>query len=400
MGVSVEFEALSLALQTPKCLPPLLWGKPGIGKSSKIEQLAERLGAHLEVVIAAVHEPADFGGYPAIAEGTLQFMPPAWAKRAAEAKRAIVLMDDISCTPPAVQAGLLRVTLEGVIGDFVLPETVRFVAAANPTDQAAGGWDLADPLANRYVHLPWPPPTLEEWGSWLTGESQTFDTYILDTKLFEEYFNRAKSEVMGFLRARPTLLYQDRSPEGLPAFATPRTWEAATRLIAACSSFESTIVPKHKELEKESKRETKAVAEIRKIMNLLVSGCVGRGPAVEFVEWKIQANLPNPEDLLRDPRGFEHDPLRPDRTYAVLISVALAGIRDTEDPKEKVVRWHAAWNFLSMLYKTVGKDNTVPAIRILIRGWIPGERATKEIANIIDEVRPVLRASGQIKKGG
>ena len=37
-----------------------------------------------------------------------------------------------------------------------LPAGVRVVAAANPPDEAADGWELAAPLANRLVHLDWP----------------------------------------------------------------------------------------------------------------------------------------------------------------------------------------------------------------------------------------------------
>src|SRR5205823_11964182 len=62
----------------------------------------------------------------------------------------------ISTAPPAVQAAMLRIVLERVVGDLELPPGVRVVAAANPPEQAADGWDLAPPLANRLVHLDWP----------------------------------------------------------------------------------------------------------------------------------------------------------------------------------------------------------------------------------------------------
>lgn len=41
------------------------------------------------------------------------------------------------------------------MGAYALPDTVRIVAAANPPDVAASGWELSAPLANRFVHIQW-----------------------------------------------------------------------------------------------------------------------------------------------------------------------------------------------------------------------------------------------------
>jgi MoxR-like ATPase len=43
-----------------------------------------------------------------------------------------------------VQAALLRVVLERTVGDLSLPADVAVVAAANPPEQAADGWDLSN----------------------------------------------------------------------------------------------------------------------------------------------------------------------------------------------------------------------------------------------------------------
>jgi hypothetical protein len=47
------------------------------------------------------------------------------------------------------------VLLERTVGDLTLPDEVAIVAAANPPEQAADGWDLSAPLANRLCHLTW-----------------------------------------------------------------------------------------------------------------------------------------------------------------------------------------------------------------------------------------------------
>src|SRR6202044_1676977 len=133
----------------------LLWGAPGTGKTSAIRAMAEAMGLPCETVIASIREPSDFAGLPVVTGDVVRFAPPLWATRLAEAGTGVLFLDELSTAPPAVQAALLRVVLERVVGDLELPEDVAVVAAANPPEQAADGWDLSAPLANRLCHLTW-----------------------------------------------------------------------------------------------------------------------------------------------------------------------------------------------------------------------------------------------------
>ncbi len=135
--------SLSIAIQAR--IPVLAWGPPGVGKTATITAVAEALGLPVEVVIASVREPSDFAGLPVIRDDGVRMEPPAWARRLAAAGRGIVFFDEVSTAPPAVQAALLRVVLDRVVGDLALPSGVAIVAAANPPEQAAGGWDLSPP---------------------------------------------------------------------------------------------------------------------------------------------------------------------------------------------------------------------------------------------------------------
>ena len=148
---NVSLEALSLAIAAG--VPAVLWGSPGTGKSSAVMALAESAGLRCEVVIASIREPSDFSGLPIIVDGGVRFAPPEWAKNLADQGSGILFLDEISTAPPAVQAALLRVVLERVVGDLALPSNIAIVAAANPPDQAADGWDLSAPLANRFCYF-------------------------------------------------------------------------------------------------------------------------------------------------------------------------------------------------------------------------------------------------------
>src|SRR5579864_8642830 len=150
---SVALQALSVAVAAR--VPVLLWGGPGTGKSSAVRDLACAMNWPCEVVIASIREPSDFAGLPVVTNGHVRFAPPHWATRLAAAGQGILFLDEISTAPPAVQAALLRVVLERVVGDLELPTDVAVVAAANPPEQASDGWDLTAPLANRFCHIDW-----------------------------------------------------------------------------------------------------------------------------------------------------------------------------------------------------------------------------------------------------
>ena len=145
--------ALGLAMAAR--VPALLWGAPGTGKSSVVRAVAQGLGWPCQVVIASIREPSDFAGLPVVSGSGVRFAPPTWATDLAAAGHGVLFLDEISTAPPAVQAALLRVVLERTVGDLRLPDDVVVVAAANPPEQAADGWDLSAPLANRFCHLDW-----------------------------------------------------------------------------------------------------------------------------------------------------------------------------------------------------------------------------------------------------
>src|ERR1700710_2744626 len=138
---SSALEALGIAVAAR--VPVLLWGAPGTGKTSVIRARADAAGWPCETVIASIREPSDFAGLPIVVDGRVDFAPPRWAVGLAEAGEGFAFFDEISPAPPAVQAALLRVVLERTVGDLALPDAVAVVAAANPPEQAAGGWGLA-----------------------------------------------------------------------------------------------------------------------------------------------------------------------------------------------------------------------------------------------------------------
>jgi len=225
-------EALAVAVAVGA--PVILWGAPGTGKTSVVQALAGSLGLHCEVVVASIHDPTDFAGLPVVSDGTVSFAPPIWARRLAESGEGILFLDELTTAPPAVQAALLRVVLERSVGDLALPPEVRVVAAANPPEQAADGWDLSPPLANRFCHLDWvaDPGALARG---LAGGWPVPGAVVLPPGA-DVQSAVARGVVSAFISARPhlALVVPDTTAAGR-GWPSPRSWELAARLWAAAA---------------------------------------------------------------------------------------------------------------------------------------------------------------------
>lgn len=339
----------------------LLWGAPGTGKSSAVQALAEARAEPCETVIASIREPSDFAGLPIVVDGDVRFAPPSWARALTDVGHGILFLDEISTAPPAVQAALLRVVLERVVGDLPLPADVTVVAAANPPEQAADGWDLSAPLANRFCHVDWDvEPTVVTDG--FIGGFAAPPAIVLPPG-WDRRLPPAKSLVAGFLVARAALVCApptDAAAAGR-AWPSPRSWEMVATLWAACDA-------------------AGASPEAR---SLLVRGAVGDAAGVEMLAWSEDLDLPDPEAVLADPDSFEL-PERGDRAYAALSAVAaVVAARPTEE------RWLAGWKVLGRAGEAA-PDVAAAAARVLARCRPEGTSPPPEVRVFL----PILRDAG------
>jgi hypothetical protein len=359
--VSAVLEALTLAVRAD--VPVLLWGSPGTGKTSAVLGLAEALGWPVEVVVGSIREPSDFAGLPVIADGDVRFAPPRWARRLAEHPPGLLFLDELTTAPPAVQAAMLRVVLERCVGDLELPAGVRLLAAANPPDEAADGWELSAPLANRLLHLDWAVDAATVADGLTVGFARPGPALAAPDPTPGQTL-AARTAVAAFLRVRPALLLQ--LPTGSAAgraWPSPRSWETAARLLAAAEAAQ-------------------AGPDVR---SLLLRGTVGDGPASEFLSWLVHLDLPDPAAVLRDPDSFE-PPTRSDRAYAVLAAVASYAVASGDEEC-----WTAAWRVVARVAAQT-PDVAVLTARLLAAHRPAGARLPAEVAVLA----PVLRAAGLV----
>jgi hypothetical protein len=305
-------------------VPVVLWGPPGQGKTSVIDQLARDHGLPLETVIASIREPSDFAGLPVVdGAGAVRLAPPRWALALAEARTGIVFFDELSTAPPAVQAAMLRVVVDRVVGDLALPPGIRVVAAANPPGLATDGWDLAPPIANRFCHLTWSLPAETLRDGFAYGWSPVEVPVVAEGAVAAE-LDAAKRLVGAFLGSRPELVTRlpDSASDAGFAFPTPRSWELAARLGAAA----------------------RVAGAATSVHNLLLAGCVGTPAAIELATFLDRLDLPDPERLLADPEGYRFSAARGDVVYAVAASVWSATLADLSAD-----RWRACGRVLARI---------------------------------------------------
>jgi hypothetical protein len=333
-------------------VPILIWGSPGVGKSAAVQAWAGRRGLNCWTVIASLREPADFGGLPIVrsseaghasAAPSVQFAPPRFAVEAAE-QGGVIFLDELTTAPPAVQAALLRAVTDCAFGDLQLdPDRVTLLAAANPPSEAAGGWDLAPPLANRFSHHRY-ELVPQEWTEafphyWGAPPVLSFGGRQVDPAAWAQ----VRAVLAGFLHARPSLLLQlpaDAAARS-EAWPSPRTWDYLSRLWASTQEAGVSL--------------TDAFP--------LLAGCVGEGAALELSAWVRDLDLPDPEHLLARPSRYR-TPRRRDQAYAILSAVTQAALATLTE-----ARWLAAWRVLSRAAKLSGADVAASAARRLARAY-------------------------------
>lgn len=340
----MQTRALQIALATPSIrghrgVPVILWGPPGVGKTSVVEAIGEAMGLPVKTIIASIHDPTDFGGLPIALADRVKFLPPSWIVDLVEAGDAILFLDELTTAPPAVQAALLRLVQERRIGDIELPEGVAIVAAANPPE--IGGNELSDAMANRFVHLQW-NITPDELVSGLTAGWGSIEPLpYIDEKTHREAIRKWKS-VVASLISRNTSLASTRPAERKYAFASPRSWEVTAHLAATCELTGDVRLG-------ESPSET---------FVQLMMGALGSGAAMPFIQFVKTIDIPDPRDVLN---GVVNPPALNDDALFVLINEMFRLCEETEDQKW----WKRLFEILAKEYDNQRDIIMVPLIRAL-----------------------------------
>lgn len=398
-------------------LPLLFWGEPGIGKTSLLEEVCGDYGLPCETLSPSERGEGAFGvvpvpghdeaGLAAAMElvkklgskandadlaadslmrlapvNTLHYPRPDWCGKFDLTGRGVVFVDELTSVPPALSAPLMGLVLARRVGGFTLPKGVRAIGAANPPAQAANGYDLPAPLANRFGHVEWPKPSVNDHSAYmLRGEDFLGERSVAADAAekeeqrvllnWSEAYAREVGYEVSFLHRFPNhknRMPKDDDPKVGRAWPSDRSWEAATR--AAASSDVHGLDGTAKET--------------------FISAFIGQGVASEWFTFREQADMPDAARVLDGLDKWKHEPKRMDRTLCLFS--ACAALVTPEKAEKRNDRKEAFWGLLADYVKS-GKDQDVcvMACRALVEAKLHG---TKDATAVLKAINPMLREAG------
>lgn len=255
----------------------MIWGPPGIGKSSIVRQAAE---AHsLECIDLRLSQlaPTDLRGLPVAENGVAHWYPPEFLPREGS---GILFLDELNLAPPTMQGMAQQLILDRRVGSYTVPEDWFIWAAGNRKEDFAAVYDMPAPLANRFLHLEVEP------------DFDSFKRYALAQNVHEQ--------IIAFLAFRPALLHK-LEPQQM-AWPSPRSWVMANDLLKA---------------------------------GLGVAAAVGRAVAAEFNAYSaLYASVPDLERIVQGDGADLPFPTEPSLCYATTIGL-------TSRSKDAQAAYHA-----------------------------------------------------------
>ena len=367
-------------------LPMLFWGPGGVGKSDIIEEVGREWKMHVEVLSPSERGEGAFGVTPMprkMVSGAyvVTYPAPDWIESFEDFDgRGIVFLDELTTAPPILQAPMLGLIQAGRIGGATLGSLVRILAAANPPEIAANGWEPAPPLANRLGHMNWEAPTEDEWAQFTLSNSGIDDrNSVRNDPAAEEArvlaaWPSAYAKAAGLItsfhsRNRGKLHNHPKAgdPNSGRAWCSHRSWSNAIRAAASA--------------------EIHGLSESDSIE--MISAFVGSGAVKELIQYKLTMDLPDPADVLDGKVKWEHDPDRLDRSMAIINSLVSLAVTSEVNRATRVPR---LW---SIIDKTPADDVVALTIKPLSKARLTTHPAATPV---LARIRPIQKAAGISQK--
>lgn len=195
----------------------MLHGRPGVGKSQIVQQLAEAIGAKLFDLRLTTIEPQDLRGLPYYDHDqrkTVWYRPEDLPDD--PQAPAILFLDELTAASPYLQPTVYGLLQERRVGQHLLPDSVLIVAAGNTVEDGAIAYEMGTALSDRLIHL----HVQADPKDWL-------ETYAALKGL--------SPAVTAFLRSRPDLLEttEESLRRGHLITCTPRAWERVSEIMSA-----------------------------------------------------------------------------------------------------------------------------------------------------------------------
>jgi MoxR-like ATPase len=251
-------------------LSTMIWGPPGIGKSSIVAQIAAFHGLPCIDLRLSQLAPTDLRGLPVAKGGIARWAIPEFLPRSGA---GILFLDEINLAPPTMQGMAQQLILDRRVGSYTVPEGWLIWAAGNRAEDRAAVFDMPAPLANRFIHLDVQP------------DLESFKQYALASQFHEQ--------IVAFVTFRVELLH--KLDQLQPAWPSPRSWAMASDLHRA---------------------------------GLDVAAAVGSGAASEFYAYiELYRDLPDLDLILNGSGDHLAFPDEPSLRYALVVGLTARALQ-------------------------------------------------------------------------
>lgn len=204
-------------------ITPMLWGKPGIGKSAACRQLAQELtektGNEYQFIDLRLSqlESADMRGIPVPDEdqGICKWLPPEFLPfeniDRFKGTYGILLLDEINRARTDVLQAAFQLVLDRQVGLHKLLDTWYIVAAGNlGLEDGTDVNEFDTALNNRFIHFK-VSLDLDTWIAWARRSG-------------------IHDDIVNFVQSKPNMLYYEMK-EDANVFVTPRSWEKFSDIL-------------------------------------------------------------------------------------------------------------------------------------------------------------------------
>ena len=275
--------------------PVFIWGAPGIGKSSLVEQFAKTVGLPCVSLLGSQLAPEDIIGIPQVRDGVSEFLPP---KMIARKEPYVLFLDELNACSQEVQKAFYSLIYEKRVGEYHLPEGSIVVGAGNRTQDSAIVKTMSSALVNRMFHV----QMKADAGQWLEWA----------------YENGLHPWVIDYITQRPDHLFSV-PPKTEEPFSTPRSWHMLSDILKEYGAGE-------KELPEDTLR-------------MLVYGCVSASHAGMFVAYTKQlGNRHLLQDIIKGTAKWPSRPDERDVLYFLVQSFRAKLIHELPEHKQKMNR--------------------------------------------------------------
>ena len=318
-SVRTQMNNPSLAGSLPAIM---LRGAPGVGKSTIVRDIANRLGIEFIDVRLSQLERVDFCGLPSVNDGTTTWNVPSFWPRDKKSK-GILMLDEITSAPADVQVAAYQLVLDRQISNsnYKLPDGWYIIAAGNRTIDRAVVKTMSSALANRFMHFE-VDANVEDWYQWGVAHD-------------------INPSVTGFIKFRPALLSKMDGQNLECGWPSPRSWERVSSMLPIFGDNEE-------------------------VLRKVVYGLVGPSAGVEFIEFHRTAKkFDDVLEMLTNPKAKVVIPTKADEkcAFAAAVSYLLWNGKNEKDDKVRVEGMYRIINemtsdFAVMIVKAAMLGNT------------------------------------------